>query len=202
MGNNRGLKVMIVAALVISLTGIGIAFAALSQDLTIEGQGQFNPANWDIHFANLLLDAKVGGADEIGATPVVSADTTKITGLNVLFTKPGDSISYEFDVVNDGTINAELDNVTLAASKVCTGDATGADKIADEALVCGNLVFTLTYVSGGSTVAAGDSLPHTVANSTRRMKLTIEFDEDVTELPTDKVTVTDMNMLLQYIQAS
>jgi len=201
MGNNRGLKVMVVAALVISLTGIGIAFAALSQDLIIEGQAEFNPASWDIHFENLSLDAKVGGADEIGAAPVISADTTKITGLNALFTKPGDSISYEFDVVNDGTINAKLDSIDLAASKVCTGDATGTNKTDDEALVCDNLVLTLEYATGGAPVVANDTLPHTVAASTKRMKLVITFDEDVTTLPTDRVLVTNMNIVLAYIQA-
>ena len=204
MENNRGLKAMIVAALLISLTGIGVAFAAMSQDLTITGQAELNPAQWDIHFENLALKDTVGDATEI-TSPIISSDIAKITGLNARFTKPGDEISYVFDVVNAGSINAELDSLNLASSKACVGDATGADKIADEDLVCNNLYIRLEYVDGSGTVTgtvtATDTLPHTVTASRKKMMLTIGFDELVDELPTDRVQVNALNILLSYVQA-
>ena len=52
MEKERKIKVLSVAALLVAVLGLTVAFAALSQTLTINGSATVNTASWDIHFKN------------------------------------------------------------------------------------------------------------------------------------------------------
>ena len=105
MEKERRIRKLTVVALVVAVLGLTVAFAALSQTLTINGTASVDSASWDIHFANLTGPDIEGGAEAQGS-PTLNATT--ISGLNMSVTKPGDSVTYYFDIVNAGTIDAVL----------------------------------------------------------------------------------------------
>ena len=108
MEKERRIKALAIVVLVIAVLGLTIAFAALSQTLTINGSANVDAATWDIHFENIQLKEKVGSA----TANVPNLTGTSITDIEVSLIKPGDKIVYEFDIVNNGDIDAKLDNIT------------------------------------------------------------------------------------------
>ena len=110
MEKTRKVKIISLIVLVIMVLGLTVAFAALSQTLTINGSAAVNAASWDIHFENLTLSEKTGTA-EVSGTPQLTG--TVISGINVSLNKPGDKIVYEFDLVNNGSIEAKLTNINV-----------------------------------------------------------------------------------------
>ena len=53
MEKERRIKVLSLVALIVAVLGLTVAFAALSQTLTINGTASINSASWDVHFENL-----------------------------------------------------------------------------------------------------------------------------------------------------
>ena len=106
MEKQRKIKSMAVVALVVAVLGLTVAFAALSQTLTINGTANVNTATWDVHFAN-LTGPDITGTGASNSVPTL--DVTTISNINMSVTKPGDSVTYYFDIVNAGTIDAILD---------------------------------------------------------------------------------------------
>lgn len=110
MEKTRQIKIISLCALLVAVLGLTVAFAALSQTLTINGSAAVNTASWDIHFENLTLSEKTGTA-EVSGTPQLTG--TAISGIDVSLNKPGDKIVYEFDLVNNGSIEAKLTNINV-----------------------------------------------------------------------------------------
>jgi len=100
----RKIKLLSLVALIVAVLGLTVAFAALSQTLTINGSASVDAAEWDVHFEN-LSEPTITGAARVINNPVLNG--TSIDSLEVSLTKPGDSVTYTFDVVNNGTIDAE-----------------------------------------------------------------------------------------------
>lgn len=193
--NKTGITIAVIALLV-SIIGVGIAFAAMSQDLTINGGGTLDPANWKVRFDTMSL-TKAEGGDATATTPTVTA--TSIGTYSVTLTKPGDYVRYTFDVENDGSLDAKIGNLVMP-DPVCTG--TGDTAAADEALVCNNLVYTLTYDTyDGTPVAIGNTLAKNSGTATTAtMVLTVEYPNTMSSLPNDDVTITFPTLTITYEQ--
>jgi len=110
----RKIKTLSLVALVVAVLGLTVAFAALSQTLTINGSASVNAAEWDIHFENLETYAQ--GNASVDKTPVLQSTT--ITDMNFTITKPGEYAEIFVDIVNNGTINAKISSIEI--SKLCT----------------------------------------------------------------------------------
>ena len=110
MEKERKIKLLSLCVLIVAVLGLTIAFAALSQTLTINGSATAEKSSWDVRFENLNLSEKTGTA-EVSTSP--SLTETTISGLNISLSKPGDKIIYEFDLVNNGSIDAKLTDITI-----------------------------------------------------------------------------------------
>ena len=106
MEKERKIKVLSLVALVVAVLGLTVAFAALSQTLTINGTANVDAASWDVHFENLT--SNVVGDAKITKMPTLSNNNTYIGDFEVTLTKPGDSVEFCYDTVNDGTIDAVI----------------------------------------------------------------------------------------------
>jgi hypothetical protein len=183
-------------ALLISVISIGIAFAAMSTTLQIQGTAQLDPATWDIRFVNgSLSQDTTGGAT--ASTPLLNATT--IGSYSVVLTKPGDSVTFTFDVENAGTIDAIIAALSMNPP-TCQGN--GATGSADAAMVCDNLVYTLTNNTvNGTGVAIGDLLDMAGGSTSRRtMVLRIEYPMTMNTIPSDDVTITIPPLTITYQQ--
>ena len=177
-------------ALILGALGITVAFAAIQTTLQISGTATMNTATWDVKFQNLSAPTLTGNASVTTAQTLTS---TVIGTYAVELTKPGDSVTYTFDVTNSGSLPAVIGTYTKAATPTCTG--TGGNAVADAALICADLTYTLTYTSGGAAVAQGDTL---AASQTKNLTLKISYDGE--DLPTDDVNITDMGITIVYVE--
>ncbi len=203
MNNNNGreMKILVVAALIISIVAIGIGFAAFSETLTINGNASVQTSSWKVKFSELGTATLTGTASEV--TKPTLSDTT-IGTYNATFKTPGDSVSYKIKVSNTGSYNAKITTATISVPS-CTGKAGEATADADAAKVCDKLTYTLVYdtddtQSAGQAVAVGDTLK---AGETRPMVLTLKYAEftDATLLPAADVSISNLGVTLVYSQA-
>lgn len=187
----KTLYYFIALSLVLSVVGISVGFAAMSTQLNVNGTANVVPASWKVKFSNLSSPTVEGDAEVVQA-PVIESDT-HIGNYEVKLTKPGDSVEYTFDVVNEGSIDAELSTYTFNTPTI-TG--TGDKATQDAEIVRNNLVYTLTYADG-SAINTNDELNKEV---TKSLKLTIGYKNDATELPAKEVSVSNMDVTFVYEQ--
>lgn len=215
MQKDRGGRILGIIAICIAVAGLTVAYAALSSSLSINGTATVTPAQWGVSFdaASLstptLANSGLTGAASITTAPTIS--TTQITGYDLSLTKPGDSVTYTFDVKNTGTIDAKI-NTFSYLTPVYTATATGDTGTADTNLVKTNLSMKLTYaaattvaqtgtvINADTEVAANQKL---LGGQTVKLKLTVAYDmaSASTTVPTDKVTVTNYGATIFYGQA-
>lgn len=190
--NKKILYGLVALALVLSVAGISIGFAAMSTDLTINGSAEVVPASWDIKFKDLSSPTITGDA-EVTTAPTITSDT-HIGNYAVKLTKPGDSVTYTFKVANDGTIDAKLTDF-IKATPTFTG--TGATASADATIVQNNFVYTVTYSDDTAITKDTDELD---AESYKTVKLVVGYKADATELPTNTVTISGLDVTFTYGQ--
>ncbi len=214
MEKERKVKVLSIAALLVAVLGLTVAFAALSQTLIINGSANVNTATWDVHFAKTSDKAtEVEGAATF-TEPTLSG--TAIENFSATLTKPGDSVTYYFDIVNNGTVDAVVSSYNFSYGYTkCLGERSNSDtwdtcKAWDldnngivnskDKLVYLNLFdYNIYYVDSGNKLARNDTLN---AGETKHMKLVIEYKYDATELPENNITLTSSDpTTITYEQA-
>lgn len=193
MGKDTFGRGIALIALAFAVLGVSVAFAAMSQTLTINGTATVSPA-FSVKFANLSAPTLVGTAT-VTTAPTLTA--THIGNYAVKLMQKNDSVTYTFDIKNTGTINASLSTLTKAIP-TCTGTATDTTQAATDATtVCGNLTHALTYTDSGTAVAANDTL---AAGTTKNVTLKISYNSDT--LPIDDVNVAGLDITLVYESAA
>lgn len=200
MEKERKIKTLSLVALVVAVLGLTVAFAALSTQLTIDGTASVSKASWDVHFENLSDPTKNGGASVgVGDGKGIQTDTTTIELPDLTFTKPGDTVTYTFDVVNRGTIDAKVTTPPTINNELLsiTASAVDADKnAADKKMVEDNFVWSLTYADD-TEIAEGNEL---LNKGTRQMKLTVGYSDKATKVPSDDVSITGIKITMTYGQ--
>lgn len=184
-------KSLFLIVLAVSIFGLGIAYALLSTTLTISGTTTVSAATWDIHFSNLSA-SKTG--DATYTLPQVS--DTSLTDYEIILTKPGDSVSFSFDIVNGGTINSSLASL-VKGTPSCSGVAGSSTGTTDAPIVCNNITYSFTY-EDGSSITIGDSLNK---NVTKRVKLTLSYNSSAAQVPVNDVAISNLDITMIYSQA-
>lgn len=216
-------KVGIVSATLALVAGIAvtsIVWAFYTTPLQIAGAGTVSRAKWEIKFSRLATvsedqTATLGNDDE-GATstarevqkPTITSDTT-IGTYSVNLKTPGDYASYEFDITNNGTFDAQIAAGWSLPTPDCDPAENGTATSTDADNVCGNLQYTLVYTDEPDTenigpaqnaaVAAGDILE---AGETRTVLLKLYYKKTATvaQLPSDDITVSNLGFTITYNQ--
>ncbi len=209
MEKERKIKVLSLVALIVAVLGLTVAFAALSQTLTINGSASVDAATWDIHFANLSEPVIEGAA----TTTKPSLSGTSITGYTATVTKPGDSVIYEFDIVNAGTVDALISSVDMPQKillcmnnkldESCNNFDFNNDNYinsTDLGVYVEMIKYGLYYSDTGKLVKKNDVLN---AGETKRVKLVVEYNYNAEKLPENNFTIVDETtpITINYVQA-
>ncbi len=104
---------LLVVGLLLLIGIIGVGYAALSQVLNINGTANIGRSSWNVHFDNVHVNEESVEAEE---DPYTISNTTTLnyeTTLNV----PGDFYEFNVDVVNTGSITAQLNSTTLSGAE-------------------------------------------------------------------------------------
>jgi hypothetical protein len=177
-------KIILVLLLVL-LCSLGLGYALLRTNLTINGTSKIKGNTWDIHFENLNV---TDGSVELSTGDVAAAigsNTTEVS-YTVTLSQPGDYYEFTVDAVNAGSIDGMVESVT---SKLNDTVITTLPAYLD---------YSVSY-SDGVTISPNQYLK---AGETETYKVRIEFKKDIesTDLPTSVQTLT-LDFGVAYIQA-
>ena len=210
--NKDNSKISLITLLIVSCVALSIGYSALSTTLKINGVASVDGMSFKIEFQNLSEASLTGSAVKI-TDPVISEDKTELKSYNVNFLDPGDSISYTFQIANNGTINAKLSEIVKDTIS-CEGYGNGEQATIDANNVCANLEYTLKYaneekhyndnnlnVSMSNDIEVNDVLN---AGDVKDMILTLKYKSPVDgatiEEPQDDVSISGLGISLTYSQ--
>lgn len=180
------------------IAAVGIVYAAYSQTLSINGDATVKASSWKIRFAN-LSEASTTGEVTVVTNPTISSDETKIGDFSVLLSQPGASVTYTFDIVNDGTFDAyALESSITGLTPTCTG--VGDNASADETNVCAYL--TYEWIIPDSVVQDGQIKLNAKSTATGfGIKLTYASDVPADKLPSNDVAISGLDTSILFKQA-
>ena len=184
-------KIIFLLVLVFCISGLSIAFALLSTTLSINGSAVVEAAVWDVKFANLSA-TKTGDASY--SLPQLSSTT--LSNYEIILTQPGDSVTFTFDIVNEGTVNAVLSSF-VKGTPSCSGVRGSTTGTVDSTIVCNNLTYSLTYADG--TAVSSDDLLN--MSSTEKVKLTLSYNSNAQQVPSNDVMISNLDITMVYVQA-
>lgn len=210
-------KNVLLGVLIVGLVSMTVAYAALSQTLNINGSAkvQAKGTSWNVHFTSEDGDhdpiETVGYAKTTTQGATLTLTNTDVTAPDVTLIAPGDKVSFYFDVVNEGEINAKLNSLpnNVSASGVLSGYTVAyADASASDAVLqalTSDIVVKLTYADGtaiGSTDTLKGTLHQPATDRRKDLVLTIEYvkSESEQELPSKEVTISGISSHLIYVQ--
>lgn len=175
--NNKSKLLIIILLLIVS-----IGFAFLSSRLDFNGIANVRPINWKIYFDN--VQKNFGQEFEITEPSTYGEDTTSIN-FEVELADPGDSYSFDVDIVNGGSIDAMY--------KITYDYSTYDDEHPEL------YIFEVKY-KDGIELQENDLLRK---NSRETITVTVAYnrDIDIENLPTEDRTV-NYNLTLEYEQAN
>lgn len=166
-------KNILIGALLVAVVAMSVGYAALAQQLTINGSANFSDTKWDIKFSSIELDTtKTVGATE-AVTPTIVGTTASF---DVKLQYPGSKAVYKIKVQNGGTIDAVLKSISGLDEANSTEPAA--------------IKYTVEGISENDALVASDEKEFTV---------TVEWlDSD--SIPTDNTSKT-ATIYLNYEQA-
>ena len=173
MEKDRTKKITMIV-LIVAVIGLTVAFAALSQNLTINGSANVDAATWNIHFDN-LGEAQISGEAIENEKPIINEDDkVRIDGINVTLNNPKDKVVYNVDLVNEGSIDAEISNIVVPTL------TEEQEKY---------LEFKVAYSDTDKELSLGDLLNK---GETKHLTITIRYKDEIdpSDLPKDKQTIS------------
>ena len=215
MERNRKIKTLSLVALIVAVLGLGVAFAALSSQLTINGSAKAQAGSWNIHFAK-TLDMPTQTTGNASFTEPTLYDTS-ILGFKATVTKPGDSVTYYFDIVNSGTVDALVDNYVFesgyqdcAATRVSDHpecklydfNSDGVINGSDYSVIKASIKYGLYYTDNNKEIIAGDEIR---AGETKHAKLVVEYFSGSIFLLPDGLQITSIKntpITIDFVQSS
>ena len=106
----RTQKSWLIIGLCLIVLFMAIGYAAFATNLTITGTSTIT-STWDIRITDIQVTDIKNGATQ-AEEPAVTSNTTATFKTNL--TSPGDSMTYEVIVANEGNIAAKLDKITIS----------------------------------------------------------------------------------------
>lgn len=187
---NMKILMTVLAGLMVIIIFGGI-YAVLTHRITFINSTRHN---FRVRFDNLRNVSLDGTAKEI-TKPTINTYDTRISNYSVSLTSPGDSVSYVFDVVNDGDYHTIISaiNLPIPMCKEINGSVNDNTNH-----VCQNLVYTLKYIDG-QNVRIGDKL---LRNQRKTMILNLYYKKDINpkDLAKNDLIISNLDVDIFYTQ--
>ena len=166
MHNSRRKRNIIMVSLLAVLAIMTIGYAAFSTQLEIKGTSNID-SRWEVKIIAISAGTPVGTAENAVAPSYT--DTT--ANMNVNLYAPGDSMTYEITIQNNGTLDAVLNSITENSSNNSA------------------IKFEIAGIKEGDALLAGE---------TTKMTVKISYDANVSGQPEN--TSADYTLTLNYTQ--
>ena len=212
-------KNILLGVLIVGLVSMTVAYAALSQTLTINGSAQVQgrDTTWHVRFNSYSTNAAcpsgtnefenskaicTGGYATLAANSAIdiTSDSTLATLPQVTLKAPGDKVVFRWKVENTGDVNAILTgktNITLGAA---TWDPAETISQSQKDALINDISLSFTYADGTAITPNSDTLAKTTGAAD--LMVTIEYvkTQEDQVLPTRAVTFDSITAALVYGQ--
>jgi hypothetical protein len=173
--------------LILLILGLGIGFAYVNGLLKINGTALVKRASWDIHFDNIQVTT--GSVTPTSAATITSGNPTEVT-YAIDLDAPGDFYEFTVDVVNNGSMDAMISEVTFEnkakeVSSWSISDATFPDHINAS-----------VKFSDGLDLAPGYVL---AAHTSDTYKVRIEFRDDLQASDLEGISKYELNLKFEVV---
>ncbi|MBQ2909412.1 MAG: hypothetical protein IJE53_01225 [Bacilli bacterium] len=176
MKNNKdNRKHLLIIILIILVLGIG--YATLKTNLNILGTTTIKNNNFTIKFAN--IQEKEGSTTPTKAA-TIGSDETSLT-FDIALDSPGDYYGFNVDIVNSGTLNAELESFEMT-------------ELTEEEQKY--LTYDVKY-SSGSAVSVGDIIPK---KTTKTIEVLIAYKENPESYPTSSEQTHSFKFEVNFVE--
>ena len=178
LNQDRKILYMVLSILLVSVLTLTVVYAALSTTLNINGNAEVTAASWDIYLDNVKLNSN-------SATTIVPTISNKTTAsFSTTLTKPGDFYEFTVDVVNNGSIDAMIDNVTK------TPELSGTQA---------KYINYIVEYENGQSVSTKQLVSK---NSFVRLKVKVEYRKDISviDLPSSSESL-NLSFKVNYVQS-
>ena len=196
MTEKKEKKNILIGGLLVAIIAMAVGYAALAQQLTINGTAQVS-STWDVKFTSISTGTASNSAG-VASTPT-NKTPPKITNttatFDVEFQTPGDTMEYDIIVTNNGSLDAKLANVVATAS---SAEGSGDLQLTEANGI--NYEITIDdqpYASAKNTVLAGKPSDGPANTSTVHVK--VWWDAAATTVPEN--AVKKLTVTLEYVQA-
>ena len=188
--SNDKFKNAILIILAVCLIGITVAYATLSQNLDISGVAKVGKTSWNIHFTKVLTPKAEGYAE--GGKATLNSDSTVLTVSEGILKVPGDTITYVFDVINEGDLDAEVETVLTTIDSCKASDDT-----IDVTMYCDKIKYDLVYQDTKEAVKKKDQL---LKGESKTLNLIITYDKnkELTSLPNTEIVLDNITSTINY----
>ena len=205
MNRERQIKILVIVALVVSIVGISLGFAAFSNLLKISSSATVNPndSSFGVLFSSsntTQINNPINGIGTNGATSEFALiNGTTISGLKAYFSQPGQTVTYTFYAHNVGEYVAYLRNISFGAGKSCAAISSGTNNLLVNAACEGISV----SVNVGSVQAFDDV---SISNHSlgigkyEEVVVTISYSSDGT-IADEEFSISFDDILLEYSTA-
>ena len=195
MYKRNNMKIMIGAFIGLgTIMLVTLIYATFTGQLNINGSAVGRESKWDIHFENVSSITTSGTSKVLNShQPVINSNNpTQIQDYEVSLTSPSDTISFTFDVVNDGNYNAKITSVNVGTPQCTSTDSVSAVNM------CNNLTYSITYASGAS-IQINDVVN---AKDKVSMKVMLTFNDisNASLLPTAGVSISNLGIQINFEQ--
>ena len=167
--------------LILLLLSISLGYAFLSLDLNITGIAEIENPTWDIHFENVVV--KDGSVTS--PTPIIDNLKTTVS-YSAILNIPGDYYEFTVDVVNAGTIDGMIDEISSTLNNV------------EISTIPPYLEYSITYDDDVSL----DENQILEAGDLETIKVHVAYKKDLTpeDLPEEEQNL-DFKLTITYVQA-
>ena len=100
-----------VLVLILFILSMGLGYALLTQDLTINGVTRVKGNTWDIHFNNVQINSNSVSLSSGDSAASIDSNDNTLVNYTVTLKQPGDFYEFTVDAVNAGTVDGMIGEV-------------------------------------------------------------------------------------------
>ena len=179
--NNRYTKYLAIFALLVSVVGLSLGFAAFTTTVSITANADYSATNASTNYrggvlstvANMVTPGNVLPTTDGATAGTATLTDATISNLSAHFTEPGQSVKYSFYGFNDSEFVTYLNSVVFG-TKTCTAGSGTNDSYVQAA--CNDIVMSIKAGDEEFTETETNVVNHAVASQTSELiEVLIEY---------------------------
>lgn len=178
MDQSKKIQIVAILALMIATMSLLVGFSSLNAQLEIGNAVNVKNNEWNVHFGKIT---NIGSSNEAYARftslPSVSEENELAVSFAALMSQPGNDISFNIEVINEGNIDAKVSDIDLSG-------ISGYERY---------ITWSITGITVGDVIAAEDIVDD--------VKITLSYNHVYDNvLLFEEINLDDINAEIKFVQ--